>query len=456
MKIRFCLLLRGGLGVCLFVLMLCATPVTALDSSNVLVLYNTASAEGTEIANYYAQVHPGVTLLGLDGVPVQEQVNWATYDAAIRQPVVAALNNSIDCIVTTKGLPLRLYNPRQAGDPSNWNVYSSLESELTRADTITTRTLAGNQTYFLPAPWGNRLALNPYCDVDGTFDNATYGMRLTSRLDGFTVQDVKGAIDRAQVAMMGSPGYSLLLDDDPNSPASLADRMELLRDQVLQPRGVLYEYDETNAFIQDTAKPVIGYVGHGTHGGAPGDYLVNPDTGLQFQAVPGSVFHTWESYNAYSFHEGGNHYGQGLVAEWIAYGGTAGVGHVEEPGANSANVTNEDRLFERLLDGYTWAEAAWGATLQCSFVNTFVGDPLMQWQFDTVSGDAFYTIWADTFGSTTDLRADWNYDGMISDADYTVWSDSYSSGTGSTAVPEPATMLLLAAGGIVALLRRRK
>ena len=34
---------------------------------------------------------------------------------------------------------------------------------------------------------------------------------------------------------------------------------------------------------------------------------------------------------------------------------------------------------------------------------------------------ADYTVWADTFGSTTDLRADGNGDGDITAADYTIW-----------------------------------
>ena len=37
----------------------------ALSASNVLVLYNAASPDGQAIADYYAQVHPGVTLLAL-------------------------------------------------------------------------------------------------------------------------------------------------------------------------------------------------------------------------------------------------------------------------------------------------------------------------------------------------------------------------------------------------------
>jgi hypothetical protein len=41
-----------------------------------LVLYNTASPDGLEIAQYYAQVHPGVKLLGLNGVTTAEENYW--------------------------------------------------------------------------------------------------------------------------------------------------------------------------------------------------------------------------------------------------------------------------------------------------------------------------------------------------------------------------------------------
>ena len=69
--------------------------------------------------------------------------------------------------------------------------------------------------------------------------------------------------------------------------------------------------------------------------------------------------------------------------------------------------------------------------------------------------DADYTIWADTYNSTTDLRADWNDSGDVTDADYTIWADNYGVGT-SGAVPEPATLAVLAIGGVLVLLRRRR
>ncbi len=70
--------------------------------------------------------------------------------------------------------------------------------------------------------------------------------------------------------------------------------------------------------------------------------------------------------------------------------------------------------------------------------------------------DADYAIWADTYLSTTDLRAEWNGDNQVTNADYTLWADNYGLGVGagSIAVPEPATLSLLAIGGL-ALIRRK-
>lgn len=67
---------------------------------------------------------------------------------------------------------------------------------------------------------------------------------------------------------------------------------------------------------------------------------------------------------------------------------------------------------------------------------------------------ADYTVWADTFGSTTDLRADGNGDGEISAADYTIWADNFGAGT-SASVPEPGTLAGLAVLLLCTSRRRR-
>ncbi len=486
--------------------------VKAVEPANVLVLYNSASPEGAQIADYYRQVHPGVHTLALTGVSSAEEITHSEYLSTIRPQVVSGLQGlesapgtTIDVIVTTKGLPLRIQTtqnfasyPASYSDPqgnlhnvysSSWRQYSSLESELTRVDTFSTWKQMLDQTWWDPLL--PSAARNPYYNAGTPFDHANPafgGIRLTSRLDGFTVADVTGSIDRAQRALTGP--YGFVLDDD---PSKTYDRMPELVSQVLAPRGVPYLYDNTSTFVGDFQGPVIGYVGHGTNqSSTPPGYILDSTSGLQFDLASGAVFHTWESFNAHSFSSTSSYSGQGLVAEWLARGGTAGVGQVEEPGANVNNVANEDTMFQMLLDGYTWVEAAWGATNQLSFVNTVVGDPLMVWR-PLTPGDAdmdgrvgssdlasLSANWGrqGTGGGSMWGMGDFNGDGRVGSEDLayiaanwgmlSAWAApgagaDITSGAASAAgsdhvVPEPAAFLLGGLGmiGLLASCSRRR
>ncbi len=442
----------------------------ALTAENVLVLYNADSGEGGEIASHYAQARPGSKTLALSNVPTDEEVEWSVYFDTIRPQVLNAVqaDDQISCVVTTRGLPLRITNNKPDGGASAWNPHSSLESELTRLLTIESREAMGDQTWYLPAPAGNPLACNTYFQQTCAFDSSEHDdMLLTSRLDGFSVEDVTSSIDRSQRAFVGWPELGLLLDDDPDAAGGSVDRMERLSSDVLTPHQVPHVHDPTDAFVQTVAGQVIGYVGHGTNGGAPGGYLHNENHGLQVQVAPGAVFHTYESYNAWSFQEGGNRMGQGLVAEWIALGGSAGLGHVHEPRATATSIADESHVFEMLLSGYTWAEAAWSATPQLSFVNTVVGDPLMRWR-QVVPGDANCDGIVDVgdlgalsnhwgFSDAGWSEGDFNGNRLVDVGDLGVLASNFglSADPDGTSLPEPtsATLLLV---GVAALTARRR
>lgn len=468
-------------------LLLYAPVAYALDAQNVLVLYNLDSPESLQIAEYYAQVHPGVELLGLAGVSTEEQINQDHYLDVIRPQVLAGLHADTQVIVTTQGLPLRIKNnvpnpgtyPGWRGDVfglpiynSWWEPYSSLESELTRIDLIDSANMMGDQTYFLSPPHfpfsTMHQAANPYYNADQSFDRANpafEGIRLTARLDGFNVSDVQASIDRAQTAIRLPTQQLVIVDDDPDAPATGVDRMAQLADDVLLPMGQAMVYDTTDANITNAPMPVIGYVSHGSHATGDEDYINQ----LDFQITDGAVFHTWESYNAFSFEQGNNRYGQGLVGQWLQAGGTAALGHVQEPGASASTVANEDILWSMLLQGYTLAEAVWAATPQLSYVNTVVGDPLMVLR-DWIQGD----VDLDGYVGLNDLSrllAHWNQqtqlgvtygdidgDGYIGLEDLTCmlahWNMSSTPPTQSVIAPEPSTVCLTLCGAAAWLLRR--
>jgi len=385
-------MIRGRSLRTLFVLaagvtILCAVSPAAINPSQVLVLYNSDSPDGLQIAEYYAQAHPGVHLLGLTGVTTNETINAQDYLNVIRPQVMAFLAGTpdIECFVTTKGLPVRIHNTSSSAGYFMWKPFSSLESELTRIDTIDTLAEMGDQAYILPT---GHQSVNPYYQASAGFDRGSYGgIRLASRLDGYTADDVIASIDRAQHAVFNPAGQDavVVIDDDPNAVATLSDRMGYLT-STLSVLGKPYVFDNTDTAIVSAVDPVIGYVSHGVNDGAGGLASGYIDNQLNFNLADGAVFQTYESFNAYSFVEGGNCAGQELLAEWLAAGGTAGVGHVEEPSTGGQNIANEDIFWQMLLGGYTWAEAAWSSIYQLSYVNTVVGDPLMTFRL-FVPGD---------------------------------------------------------------------
>jgi len=455
----------------------------AIGPENVLVLYNEASTEGTQVASYYAQVHPGVQVLGLTNVGFDEEMSTDDYLDVIRPQILPALTPSIDVIVTTKGLPLRIVNSHANPNPIYpWSKFSSLESELTRVDSIDTWQEMGDQDWLYGGSY--HLARNPYYRDGVAFDHGTFGIRLSCRLDGFTVADVTASVRRAQQAFVdridSADLFHFVVDNDPNAPGATINGMPALAN-VLSAAQVPYTYDNTDAFITGAPRPVQGYVSYGVHGGgacSPNSYLVDEVDGLTFELANGAVFHTWESYNAYTFIEGGNRAGQGLVAEWIARGGTAGTGHVQEPGANPLSVANEDVMFAMLLEGYTWVEAAWCATRQLSFVNTVVGDPLMivsvpaDANKDGLVGLSDLILLDDNWGTQGEpggalyRLGDFNADGLVGWADLIVlgtrWGTTADWYTGDGAgplpdilsglIPEPSTLLSTLIGGLLGLL----
>jgi hypothetical protein len=70
---------------------------------------------------------------------------------------------------------------------------------------------------------------------------------------------------------------------------------------------------------------------------------------------------------------------------------------------------------------------------------------------------ADYAFWAANYGANnaTWLQGDFNNDGQVNGADYAIWAANYGTGSGTSATPEPISMIILAIGGGLVALKRR-
>src|SRR5687767_13958377 len=166
--------------------------VSAQSSQNGLVVANSDSAASLEIGGYYAQQRsiPSSQVLKLP-MSVTDEITRAVYVQQIERPIANWLGQNgaqdrIHFIVLTKGVPLRIQ-----GTSGTQATTASVDSELT----LLYRKLAGAT---IPEAGPFR---NPYFAGEANagvtpFAHKNHDIYLVTRLDGFTVSDVKKLIDR--------------------------------------------------------------------------------------------------------------------------------------------------------------------------------------------------------------------------------------------------------------------
>lgn len=217
---------------------------------------------------------------------------------------------------------------------------------------------------------------------------------LVCRIDGHSLADAQASIARAQALYVNQALVKIILDeydlsirgnldDDPlfasGDPFLAGDDYEETRD-ILVVNGWNVRYDATFDFITGAEEPapIIAYASYGenhSQGGA-GENPPGAGTYIEgFHFPPGAIFNTIESYNARALNGLGTLFSQEQAADFIAAGGTFAVGHVFEP--FSFTIPDNEFLFVRMLvQGWTWAEAAYAALPCLSWQHVILGDPL--------------------------------------------------------------------------------
>ncbi len=143
---------------------------------------------------------------------------------------------------------------------------------------------------------------------------------------------------------------------------------------------------------------------------------------------------------------------------------TAGAGivedvnyyHIEAGTGPSSHYENVGLAYICTDGNVSYAVSISRLAVNWSYAGTLVLPPPGDANYDSLVDGGDYTIWADSYSHTDPGwgGADFNGDGVTDGGDYTIWADFYGTGGGG-AIPEPATLALLAVGWLAVLKRRR-
>ena len=295
------------------------------------------------------------------------------YESQIERPIAEWLTthsaqDRILYIVLAKDVPLRI-----AGTEGPNGTVASVDSELTL--------LYRKQSGFTIAAAGS--LKNPYFAGDLPLANAKpfshrlLDLYLVTRLDGYTVADVKGLIDRGvnpsqdgvilldgRLELTTSPGNKWLM----NAAAALR-KSPGWNERVVLDTSVKILRDQPN---------VLGYYSWGSNDRT--EFVRH----LNLQFVPGAIGGEFVSTDARTFQEPpadwrvndkpfrGSH--QSLIGDLIRDGITGVAGHVAEPFLNA--TIRPDILFPAYTSGFNLAEAFYLAMPFVSWQTVVIGDPL--------------------------------------------------------------------------------
>jgi uncharacterized protein (TIGR03790 family) len=343
----------------------------------VLVVVNQKSPASSQIGAYYMQQRhvPEANLVSVSS-PESDEITRAEFEQQIQRPIAQWLGSHsaydrILYIVLCKGIPLRI-----GGTSGRNGSVASVDSEIS----LLYRRLVGR-----PVSPDGRVD-NPYFlgekDIDQarTFTHETSDVYLVTRLDGFTVKDVMGLIDRG--SSTSSDGVFVLdqkagLDDIGNGWLQTA--AQILSRRIATDRVVL---DSTSNVVRDVSN-VMGLYSWGSSDpaqterripltfapGAIAATFVSTDARTFTEPPAGWKLGTWR--NRASYYAGSP---QSLTGDLIRAGVTGVAGHVAEPYLDG--TVRPQILFVAYLAGFSLAESFYLALPYLSWQTVIVGDPL--------------------------------------------------------------------------------
>jgi len=363
----------------LLTLFLPGTVVRAQSPSQVLVVVNKRSVASREIGEYYIRKR-GVPLANLCVIDTEarETVQRAVYAKEIEAPVgtflrTHGLRESILYIVLTTGVPIRIWTSNGRSDTQESDE-ASVDSELT----LLYARLHGSAAP-LPGPFPNPF----FQQRDTPFRHPVFPMYLVTRLDAYTMADMKALVDRSLAAQTSAASKSGVYVVDLRADETTPGNQWLRTAALLLPKGRVVE-DET-AKVVENVKNVIGYASWGSNDSDRKHRF------LHLQWLPGAIATEFVSTDGRTFKQPPDTWDLGkwadkeswysgapqtLTADYIHEGASGASGQVDEPFL--AFCPRPDFVLPAYNSGRNLAESFYLGIPALSWMNIVIGDPLMK------------------------------------------------------------------------------
>ncbi len=353
----------------------------SVNYNDVGVIVNLNSPESMQIGSYFQNARniPTQNIIYVS-VPTTEVINDAEFTllrTQIENHLTSQnLQNQINYLVTTKGIPLKR-NGFDCITNSSLGDCGSVDQELSL--------ILGPHASGIGVSNGYN---NPYYQENTHFTRAQFGIYLVSRLDGYAVSDVISLIDRSGPNKgVNQLDAQVVLDI---FETNLIDATYFI-DNYLDPSKDILQNNNWS-ILQDyglgtpsNVQNALGYIGIGN---GPTDSVL-----LNYKWLSGSFSSVNTCSAAQTFNAATNPDNKFLIANLIQDGCTAAHGYVNC--VYLVQLLETDILLNRYLDpnaGFNLAESYFMAERLLSHQSVLIGDPKASILIDNTAGISKPTI----------------------------------------------------------------
>lgn len=277
------------------------------------------------------------------------------------------LGDSINYIVTTKGVPLKV--KQDTCDVSSFANCASFDSELSLILSSLSSNIANSGR-----------VNNPYLYGSDHFSRSKYGIYLVTRLDGYSKNDVINLIDRSgpHIHVNKTITNSIFDISYVTNPSELSafTRMTQSTISLLELGGWATTFHPDTTLLTNQQN-VFGYFSINYQ---PSNKVLNNTW------VKGSIAEILYPFSAGTFDETNNPDKELLIADLISEGATGANGYAYYMYATGSLLT--EILFDRYTDtafNFNLAESYYMAIPGLSWQNIIIGDPKTSISIDNTS-----------------------------------------------------------------------